>query len=106
MEDIADELLGPVELTEEIAPIEPIGPFEYRLAGNLSIHDWAEAFGIDPVEMRLSTVGGLVTAILGRMPKAGDVARMKNLKFTVERVHKRRIETLILTFEPLLTSDG
>ncbi|MHC4158420.1 MAG: hemolysin family protein [Planctomycetota bacterium] len=105
LEDIADELLGPIELTKEIAPIEPIGPFEYRLAGNLSIHDWAEAFGVDPTETRLSTIGGLVTAILGRMPKAGDVARMKNLKFTVERVHKRRIETLILTLEPF-PNDG
>ncbi|UCE98638.1 MAG: HlyC/CorC family transporter [Planctomycetota bacterium] len=101
LEDIAEELIGPIEFTEGIEPIEQIGPFAYRLAGNLAIHDWAEAFGVDPVETRLSTIGGLVTAILGRIPKTGDVARLKNLKFTVERVRKRRIETLILTLEPL-----
>ncbi len=101
LEDIAEELLGPIEFTEGIEPIEQIGPFEYRLAGNLAIHDWAEAFGVDPAEMRLSTIAGLVTAILGRIPKTGDVARLKNIKFTVERVRKRRIETLILTLEPL-----
>jgi len=101
LEDIAEELLGPIELTSGIEPIENIGPFEYRLAGNLAIHDWADVFGIEAAEARFSTIGGLVTALLGRIPKSGDVAYLKNLKFTVERVRKRRIETLILTLEPI-----
>ena len=101
LEDIVEELLGPIELTDGIEPIEQIGPFEYRLAGNLPIHDWAGAFGIEPEATRISTVGGLVTAALGKIPKAGDIAHLKNLKFTVERVRKHRIETLILTLEPL-----
>ena len=103
LEDIAEELLGPIELTKGIEPIEQIGPFEYRLAGNLAIHDWAEVFGIKLAETRVSTIGGLVTAALGKIPKSGDVAYLKNLKFTVERVRKRRIESLILTLEPVPT---
>jgi len=99
LEDIAEELLGPIEITPGIEPIEQIGPFEYRLAGSLAIHDWADAFGVDFEETRISTVGGLVTATLGKLPKAGDVAYLENLKFTVEAVKKRRIETLILTLE-------
>ena len=101
LEDIAEELVGPIELTGGIEPIKQIGPFEYRLAGDLAIHDWAEAFSIEPVETRLSTIGGLVTAFLGKIPKSGDVAYLKNLRFTVERVRKHRIETLILTLEPI-----
>ena len=101
LEDIAEELLGPIELTGGIEPIEQVGPFEYRLAGNLAIHDWADVFGIDVAEIRFSTIGGLVTALLSKIPKTGDVAYLKNLKFTVERVRKHRIETLILTLEPI-----
>jgi len=101
LEDIAEELLGPIEITEGIKPIEQTGPFEYRLAGNLAIHDWIEAFGLEPAETRISTIGGLVTAALGKIPKSGDVARLKNLKFTVERVRKHRIETLILSLSGL-----
>ena len=101
LEDIAEELVGPIELTGGIEPIKQIGPFEYRLAGDLAIHDWAEAFSIEPVETRLSTIGGLVTAFLGKIPKSGDVAYLKNLRFTVERVRKHRIKTLILTLEPI-----
>lgn len=105
LEDIVEELLGPIGLTDGIEPIEQMGPFEYRLAGSLPIHDWAGAFGIEPEAMRISTVGGLVTAALGKIPKAGDTTHLKNLKFTVERVRKHRIETLILTLEPLPTND-
>lgn len=102
LEDIAEELLGPISITEGIEPIEKIGPFQFRLAGNLAIHDWADALGINPEETPVSTLGGLVTALLGRIPKSGDVAHLNNLKFTVERVRKRRIETVILTFEPIV----
>jgi len=105
LEDIAEELFGRIELTNGIEPIEQIGPFKYRLAGNLAIHDWVDAFGVNLAETRLSTVGGLVTALLGRIPQSGDVAYLKNLKFTVEKVQKRRIETLILTLESLQTDD-
>ena len=99
LEDIAEELLGPIETVEGIEPVESIGPFEYRLAGDISIYDWAEAFGIDPEEAKISTIGGLVTALLGKIPKSGDAAYLHNLKFTVERVQKHRIKTVILTLE-------
>ncbi len=105
LEDIAEELFGQMELTSQTEPIEQTGPFEYRLAGNLAIHDWAEVFGVDLAETRLATVGGLVTALLGKIPKSGDVAHLKNLKFTVERVQKHRIESLTLTLEAF-RSDG
>jgi len=104
LEDIAEELLGPIEIAERIEPIKQIGPLEYRLAGSLAIHDWADAFNIEPAEIRISTVAGFVTALLGKIPKTGDVAYLKNLKFTVERVRKHRIETLILTLEPVPTN--
>ena len=100
LEDIAEELLGPIEITDGIEPIEQIGPFEYRLAGSLAIHDWAQTFGADTTVPRISTVAGLVTALLGKIPKTGDVVHLKNLKFTVERVRKHRIESIILKLEP------
>ena len=104
LEDIAEELLGPIEVTGLGEPIEQIGTLEYRLAGDLAIHEWAASFGVDPAKLRVSTMAGLVTVLLGRIPKAGDIAHLKNLTFTVERVRKRRIETIILTLEPIPTN--
>ena len=105
LEDIAEELFGQIETTSEIEPIEQTGPFEYRLSGSLAVHDWSELFGIDLAEIDQATVGGMVTALLGRIPKSGDVAYLKNLKFTVGNVRKHRIETVILTFEPFQADD-
>jgi putative hemolysin len=105
LEDIAEELFGRMELVTGVEPIKQLGPFQYRLAGDLAIHDWADVFGVDLEETRLSTIGGLVTTLLGKIPRKGDVACMGNLKFTVDRVSRHRIETVILTFEPI-RSDG
>ncbi len=105
LEDIAEELFGQMEPASHIEPIKQTGPFEYRLAGNLAIHDWAEVFGIDLAETRFATVGGLVTALLGKIPKSGDIAHLKNLKFIVEKVQRHRIETLTLILKPFKT-DG
>jgi CBS domain containing-hemolysin-like protein len=98
--------LGPIELTDGITPIEQISSSEYRLAGDFAIHDLAERFNVELFETRISTVGGLVTALLGRIPKSGDIVHHKNLKFTVERVLKRRIETLILNTEAVKSKDA
>lgn len=100
LENIVEEILGPIEQDLQAEPIEQIGPLEYRLAADIAIHDWAEVFNIDPEQSRLSTIGGLTTALLGRIPKKGDVIYLKNLKLTVQEVRKRRIESLILSLEP------
>jgi len=103
LEDVADELLGGPEIAGG-EPIEQLGPFQYRLSGDLAVHDWADVFDIDLEETRLSTVGGLVTALLGTIPKTGDEAVLGNLRFKVERVRKHRIESVVLSLDPI--SDG
>jgi CBS domain containing-hemolysin-like protein len=101
LEDIVEELVGPIEPLKGIEPVKQLGPMTYRLAGSLAIHDWADAFGIDVAESRLATIGGLVVALLGKIPRTGDIARLRNLKFTVELVRKHRIESLVLELMPL-----
>ncbi len=100
-EDVIEQLLGTEETFNGVEPIEQLGPMQYRLLADLSIHDWGQAFGIDIDQQRLTTLGGFVMARLGRIPKAGDVATFKNMKFTVEAVENNRIRTIILTLEPI-----
>lgn len=101
LEDIAEELLGPIEPGEAGVQIEPIGPLRYRLSGNVAIHDWADVFNIDPSQMKISTLAGLVTALLDKIPKPGDTVVINNVKFMVEKVRRNRIESVILTLEPI-----
>ncbi len=105
-EHIIEQLLRPMEERSQDALIEQIGPLSYRLAAEMSIFDWKDAFGIDLERMHLTTVGGFVTALLGRIPRPGDQAHLKNLKFTVEAVDNNRIQTVVLTLEPILEEDS
>lgn len=99
LEDCVEQFLGPIDDTDHPDPITQLGPLEYRLNGNLPIHDWAETFGIDIAYGRTSTIAGLTAALLGTVPKKGDTVRIKNLKLTVENVRRHRITSLKLTFE-------
>jgi len=105
LEDIAEELFGETDAARDAEPIQQLGPFRYRLSGDIAIHDWADVFGIDLEETRFSTIGGLVTALLGKIPRKGDVATLGSLKFTVERVRKRRVEAVVMSLEPLSSNE-
>jgi len=104
-EHIAEQLLQPMEEESGQAPIEQLGPLSYRLTADLSIYDWAEVFGIDLEKTHLTTLGGFVTALLGRIPQPGEQTHLKNMTFTVEKVQKNRILTVILALEPILEKD-
>ena len=74
------------------------------MLGNLGIREWRTLFvGLLPREMMqglaLDTLSGLVVSLLKRMPRAGDVAHMGNLRFTVEKVRSNRIETIVLDLD-------
>ena len=101
LDDIVEQLLGPLEESSKAEPIEQIGPMEYRLQANLSIHEWMEAFGIDIKQERQVTIGGFVIALLGRIPREADEVMFQNIKFIIERVKHNRIQTIILSLGSL-----
>ncbi len=105
LEDVAEELFGPIEV-QQAEPIEQIGPLKYRLAGELALHDWAKSFGIDFLEAKFATIGGLVSYLLGRIPRQGDTTRLRNLTFTVENVQKNRVQSVILALEKSANNDN
>ncbi|HNQ21829.1 MAG TPA: hemolysin family protein [Phycisphaerae bacterium] len=76
--------------------LERLDENTYLLPGNLSVRVWAERFGIAEMERHFDTLGGLVLARLGRLPRVGDVVSLWNLKLTVTAVRGRRIEQVLL----------
>lgn len=99
LEDIIEEIVGDIEEApqeQHEPPVEQIAEREYLLNGDLAIHEWLDAFRIDLGEQRISTIGGFVISLLGRIPNAGDVAKYRNLRFTVEAMRGRRISRVRL----------
>ena len=93
VEDIFEEIVGDlrIEGEEREQPVVPLGEGRFRVAGALSIRDWNDEFGFQVVPNAFETVGGFVTALLGRIPKAGDEARAGRLVFEVHEVRGRRV---------------
>lgn len=102
LEDVMEQLLGPIEAAEGMKPIEQVGPLKYRISADLPIYDWVDAFGIDIAESRLTTIGGFVTALLGKIPEPGDRIRFKNMLFEIEQTNNNRIQSVILMLEPIV----
>ena len=100
LEDILEEIVGDIPDRHEDASgpaVEQVGPGRYVIDGNLPIHEWDEAFGMDLDRRRISSVGGFVTSLLGRIPAVGDEAAYRNLTFKVISMRRRRIGKLELT---------
>lgn len=103
LEDLLEEVVGEFDVME-VPPVEQLGESTYRLQGDLGIREWRSLFvGFLPREMMqglaLDTVSGLVVSLLKRLPKAGDVAQVGNLRFTVEQVRSHRIELIRLELD-------
>jgi magnesium and cobalt transporter len=102
IEDVVEELVGDIASKpgrEEVQP-EPIGPNKWRVGGDASVHEWASAFGPRLIPPRVSTLGGLITARLGRAPRAGDSVELGNVRVDVEQVDRSRVVTAIVTLTP------
>lgn len=91
--DIQDE--GDVELPdverEEGGRLWVAATVTLEALSELTDHDWSRG--------DVSTVGGLVMEILGRVPKAGESLTVDGYKLVVERVVRRRVQRVYL--EPL-----
>jgi len=99
IEDVVEEIVGDISDSDDDISRQPqlIGLNQWRAAGDLSVHDWAEAFGQRLVSPRVATLGGLITAHLGRAPSPQDVVEIGGVRLEVERVEHARVETVIVT---------
>ncbi|MBS3820792.1 MAG: DUF21 domain-containing protein [Planctomycetes bacterium] len=97
LEDVIEEIVGDIpDLSEVNQPpeVEKRSECEYLVGGDLAIHDWADAFEMEIDRKRISTLGGLVAARLGHIPRVGDEVTCRNLRFGVRSMRGRRVETI------------
>ncbi len=93
MKDVVEQIVGDIEQPHDQAPlVEQTGPRSFRMAGQVNIQPWYEAFGIDHPDYRILTLGGLVTAKLGRLPREGDELRIGQARLTVEQMKGKRVQ--------------
>ena len=93
-EDILEEIVGEIqdEHDMEEPPVEHEGSRRFWVAGRVSVDELEELLHM-PLDLEgVTTVGGMVYTMLGRVPRAGESFTHGPYKVVVERVRRRRIE--------------
>lgn len=94
IEDILEELVGEIrdEYDDEERSIESEDDQRYWVSGRLTLEDLSEAIGHDFTRDDVTTVGGLVLELVGRVPRAGETLFVDGFRLIVERVVRRKVE--------------
>jgi CBS domain containing-hemolysin-like protein len=102
LDAVIAELVGVGVSAASIDPATPqvrmIGLGEWEVPGRLGVRDWAEFFGDHSVaaDRRVTTVGGIIIAKLGRLPRPGDECILGGLKLRVESMEGRMVDRVIV----------
>jgi CBS domain containing-hemolysin-like protein len=99
IEDLLEEILG--EIADEHDPTEqasaqPEGGNRHEVSGLLNRHD-LEELGIELPEGRFETLGGYLTAHLGRFPTEGEFITINGWTFEILTMDGRRVDRVAIS---------
>jgi putative hemolysin len=96
VEDLLEEIVGEIMDEHEalVAELEPVSEGVWRLDGRAHVELLDELFQVDLDDAEFETVAGLIFTALGRVPQVGESVDCYGLRFTVEAVADRRIQTV------------
>jgi putative hemolysin len=95
IEDMVEEIVGEIrDEHEATADIVRETDTSYLVPGNMDLDRLGQLFGVRPEHREATTVGGLVSELLGRIPAPGEVVQQDGLRFEVLDSTPRRVERL------------
>ena len=101
-EDALEEIVGPLgdEFDDDVQELVKLSGGAFELSGRMSIPEVEDRLDFelsDAEDESEETIGGHVTALLGRLPKKGDAVRVGPYCATVIEVARRRIARIRMT---------
>ena len=93
IEDVLEEIVGDIrdEYDEEEAEIQQADGMRFWVSARVTLGELSEVLGHDLQRDDVSTVGGLVYELLGRVPRSGEEFILDGFRVVVERVDRRRV---------------
>ncbi len=105
VEDIVEELVGEIkdeyDVEQEPLTVDEMGAVV--ASGRVGLGRLAEVLGVDLSHQEADTVGGLVTAVVGRIPRAGETAEYGGFAMEVLDAERRRVNRV--RFRRLVTPE-
>jgi CBS domain containing-hemolysin-like protein len=93
LEDVLEQIVGEIQDeydTEEVAPIQR-DDSQLRVEGSVPLSELESVLGHTFGREDVSTVGGLVLAEFGRVPKSGEAFDLDGYHFVVDQITRRRV---------------
>lgn len=105
LEDVLELIIGDIqdEGDAELPDIVREEGQRFWVASHVTLETLSELAGADFTRGDVSTVGGLVMDLLGRVPHPGETLTVAGYRLVVEKVVRRRIQRVYL--EPVETAD-
>ena len=96
-EDLIEEIVGEIfdEYDTREGVVKLIAPGVSVVPGDLPIREWEERSDIALPRGKFDTLGGFVLESLGRLPRPGDRVVTEGVRFTVLRVRRGRVLSLL-----------
>jgi CBS domain containing-hemolysin-like protein len=96
LENVLEELVGDIqdEFDTEKEEFRRINENEFTVDGALGLYELSDLAGLELESADVSTIGGYVTHLLGRMPRQGDQVRIGDYQVTVSQADNRRVKQL------------
>lgn len=97
IEDIVEQIIGDIEDEFDIdddTDIKAHGDAHYMVKGQTSISDFNEQLQTNFSDSHYDTIGGILMAKLGYLPKRGEVITLDEFEFKIINADARRIKLL------------
>jgi putative hemolysin len=97
LEDLLEEIVGEIQDEHELDEPESFQDLvdgTFRIWGGVPLRDTNQRLGLGLPEDRHDTIGGFIFGELGRLGRVGDLVKVPDGSFRVERMRGRRIEYL------------
>ena len=104
LEDILEQIVGEIQDerdTDEVAPIQVVAEDQLRVEGGVALSELEAVLGHSFDREDVSTVGGLVLAEFGRVPRAGETIDLQGYRLVVEQVIRRRVRRVAVYRPPV-----
>jgi gliding motility-associated protein GldE len=108
LEDIIEEIVGEIQDEHDIEPpqYQKLNENEFIVDGSMDLDELNEELLLNlPTEEGVETIGGFLFGLFGSVPKDKQSVQYHNYKFTVEKIHRRRIQSVRITRMPGTNTD-
>lgn len=99
IEDLLEEIIGEIrdERDEDEPRVRQIGDRQWRVPARTELPELETALDLEVPEGDYDTVGGLILANMGRIPRMGESVDVEGVRYKVEEVTDRAILTVTAT---------